>query len=67
MLKSSSRKKQAATVVVQLIDMPLAGLRAEWQRRYGQGATTVHQTTLTPVMPRSNIAPPWAASRSDTV
>ena len=35
MLKSSSRKKQAAVVVVQLMDMPLAGLRAEWQRRYG--------------------------------
>ncbi len=35
MLKSSSRKKQAAAVVAQLIDMPLAGLRAEWQRRYG--------------------------------
>ena len=35
MLKSSSCKKQAAAVVAQLIDMPLAGLRAEWQRRYG--------------------------------
>ena len=35
MLKSSSRKKQAAAVVAQLIDMPLANLRAEWQRRYG--------------------------------
>ena len=35
MFKSSSRKKQAAVVVVQLMDMPLAGLRAEWQRRYG--------------------------------
>ena len=35
MLKVSSRKKQAAAVVAQLIDMPLAGLRAEWQRRYG--------------------------------
>lgn len=35
MLKSSSRKKQATAVVAQLIDMPLAGLRAEWQRRYG--------------------------------
>ena len=35
MLKSSSRKKQATAVVAELIDMPLAGLRAEWQRRYG--------------------------------
>ena len=35
MLKSSRRKKQATAVVAQLIDMPLAGLRAEWQRRYG--------------------------------
>lgn len=36
MLKPSNRKKQAAAVVAQLIDMPLAGLRAEWQKRYGQ-------------------------------
>lgn len=35
MLKPSGRKKQAATVVAQLIDMPLADLRAEWQSRYG--------------------------------
>lgn len=35
MLKSSSRKKQAAAVVAQLIYMPLADLRIEWQRRYG--------------------------------
>jgi hypothetical protein len=35
MLKSSSRKKQAAAVVAPLIDMSLAELRAEWQRRYG--------------------------------
>ena len=35
MLKSSNRKKQAAAVVAQLIDMPLANLRAEWQQRYG--------------------------------
>jgi hypothetical protein len=35
MLESSSGKKQAAAIVAQLIDMPLAGLRAEWQRRYG--------------------------------
>ena len=35
MLKSSSRKKQAAALVAQLTDMPLAGLRAEWQRLYG--------------------------------
>ena len=36
MLTSSSRKKQATAVVAQLIDMSLAELRAEWQRRYGQ-------------------------------
>lgn len=36
MLKPSNRKKQAAAVVARLIDMPLAGLRAEWQKRYGQ-------------------------------
>jgi hypothetical protein len=35
MLKSSSRKKKATAVVAQLIDMSLAELRAEWQRRYG--------------------------------
>lgn len=35
MLKPSGRKKQAATVVAQLIDMQLADLRAEWQSRYG--------------------------------
>jgi hypothetical protein len=35
MLKSSSRKRQAAAEVVSLIDMPLADLRTEWQRRYG--------------------------------
>ena len=35
MLKSSSRKKQATAFVTQLIDMSLADLRAEWQRRYG--------------------------------
>ena len=35
MLKSSSRKKQATAVVAPLIDMSLAELRAEWQRRYG--------------------------------
>ena len=35
MLKSPSRKKQATAVVAQLIDMPLAELRTEWQRRYG--------------------------------
>jgi len=35
MLKSSSRKKQATAVVAQLIDMSLAELRAEWQRRCG--------------------------------
>lgn len=35
MFKSSSRKKQAAAAVVQLIDMTLANLREEWQRRYG--------------------------------
>jgi hypothetical protein len=36
MLTSSSRKKQATAVVAQLIDMSLAELRAEWQRRDGQ-------------------------------
>jgi hypothetical protein len=35
MLKSSIRHKQAAAVVAELIDMPLADLRAEWHRRYG--------------------------------
>jgi hypothetical protein len=35
MLKSLSRKKQATAVVVQLIDMSLADVRAEWQKRYG--------------------------------
>ena len=35
MLKSSSRKKQAAAIVAELVDMSLTGLRAEWQRRYG--------------------------------
>jgi hypothetical protein len=35
MFKSSSRKKLAAAEVVSLIDMPLADLRTEWQRRYG--------------------------------
>lgn len=35
MLKPSSRKKQAAANVAQLTAMPLIGLRAEWQRRYG--------------------------------
>ena len=35
MLKSSRRKKQATAVVVQLIDMSVADLRAEWQERYG--------------------------------
>ncbi len=35
MLKTSSRKKQAAAEVVSLIDMPLADLRTEWQSRYG--------------------------------
>ena len=35
MLKSSIYKKQAAANVAQLINMPLADLRAEWQRRYG--------------------------------
>ena len=35
MLKSSNRKKQATAAVAQLIEMPLAGLRAEWQGRYG--------------------------------
>lgn len=35
MLKSSSRKKQATAVVADLIDMSLADVRAEWQKRYG--------------------------------
>ena len=35
MLKSSSRKKQATAVVAELIDMSLADVRAEWQKRYG--------------------------------
>ena len=35
MLKSSRRKKQTAANVAHLIDLPLAGLREEWQRRYG--------------------------------
>ena len=35
MLKSSTRKKQAAAAVAQLIDMPLGDLRAKWQGRYG--------------------------------
>ena len=36
MLKSSSsRKKQAAAGVAEIIDMSLAELRAEWQCRYG--------------------------------
>lgn len=36
MLKSSSScKKQVAANVAQLVNMPLADLRVEWQRRYG--------------------------------
>jgi hypothetical protein len=35
MLTSSSHKKQAAAEVVSLINLPLADLRTEWQRRYG--------------------------------
>ena len=35
MSKSLSRKKQAAADVTSLIEMPLADLRAEWQRLYG--------------------------------
>ena len=35
MLKSSNRKKQASATIAELVDMPLAELRAEWQGRYG--------------------------------
>ena len=35
MLKSSNCKKQATANIAELVDMPLAELRAEWQRRYG--------------------------------
>ena len=35
MLKSSNRNKQATANIAELVDMPLAELRAEWQCRYG--------------------------------